>query len=368
MLNRLCLLLLALSLPNHCLAAKPISVPMPVAQELPVEVIESQQEIAISVPETASAMGAQFGLIGALIGSAVQNSQVKKAEERIVPLRNLLVDYRFNQKLQEALQAKLASEGLSPHPVLTVMQTPLEALDAQQNAKLPPQALVLRPYYGVDSGFGQLTVRLNAELVDRTLKPNGKIKAVSRFNRAYAFQFPLQGGRSEDPVQDWLAFGAAGMAQLLDQGIAQATDMLVQDFSAEGRAAWELKTKGQSVAVGGNIYQGTPVRQGEGWAWVRNGKGRMQSLQGYRPLTVSMAPALQASAAATAPTATTTATTATTATVPAQTQTSSVAIRNPGVVGAKQTAEAAPAPSSPVTEPAPSAAENAAPAAAPTGG
>lgn len=342
MLNRLCLLLLALSLPNYCFAAKPLSVPMPVAQELPVELIESQQEIAVSVPDTANAVGMQFGLIGALIGSAVQNSQAKKAEEGVVPLRNLLVDYRFNQKMQESLQAKLVADGISPHPLLTVLPTVWEAQDAQQTAKLPPYALVLTPGYAVDNQFAQLTVSLRAQVVDRIVKSNGKIKVVPRFNRLYAFQFPLQGARSADPVQDWVALGSVGMAQLLDQGIAQTTDMLVQDFSAEGRAAWETKAKGQSVTVGGNVYEGMPVRQGEGWAWVRTGKGWMQNVQGYQPLTVGVQPAIQVPATATVATA---AATATTATVPASAQ-APVAVRNPGAIDAK-TAEAVPAPATP---------------------
>lgn len=369
MLNRLCLLLLALSLPNYCLAAKPLSVPMPVAQELPVELIESQQEIAVSVPDTANAVGMQFGLIGALVGSAIQNSQAKKAEERVVPLRNLLVDYRFNQKMQESLQAKLVADGISPHPLLTVLPTVWEAHDAQQTAKLPPYALVLTPGYAVDNEFAQLTVSLRAQVVDRIVKSNGKIKVVPRFNRLYAFQFPLQGARSADPVQDWVALGSAGMAQLLDQGIAQTTDMLVQDFSAEGRAVWETKAKGQSVTVGGNVYEGMPVRQGEGWAWVRNGKGWMQNVQGYQPLTVGVQLAIQvpATATATVATAAAPATTATTATVPVQTQTA-VAVRNPGAIGAKTAeAESAPAPSSTTAEPAVTAPEEA-PAATQTEG
>jgi hypothetical protein len=80
MFNRLCLLaVLSLSC-FSAQGAKPIAVPVPVAQDLPVELIESQQEIAVSVPQTASAVGMQFGLIGAIVGSAIQNSQAKKAE------------------------------------------------------------------------------------------------------------------------------------------------------------------------------------------------------------------------------------------------------------------------------------------------
>ena len=292
MSNRFCIALLALSVSAPSFAAKPISLPTPVAQELQVEMIESQQEIGVVVPATATAVGMQFGLIGALIGSAVQNAQVKTAEEKIIPVRNLMVDYKFNQKMEAALRAKLASEGISPSPVLTVMATPWEAHDAQQSAKLPPHAMVLVPGYAMDSDFSQLTVSLRASVVDRTVKSNGKIKAVPRFARMYSFKYPLQGARSEDEVQDWVKFESAGLAMLLDQGIEQVTDMLVHDFSAEGRAMWESKPKKESAVVNGNVYAGMPVRQGEGWAWVRNGKGWAQSMQGFQPLTAGTLPIL----------------------------------------------------------------------------
>ena len=292
MLIRFFFLLCALSLSSPSFAAKPISLPMPLAEELQVEMIESQQEIAVVVPTTATDVGMQYGLIGALIGSAIQNSQVKNAEEKIVPLRNLLLEYPFNQKMAATLRAKLAAEGISPSPVLTVMATPWEAHDAQQSAALPPQAMVLVPGYAMDNGFSQMTVSLRASVVDRTVRPNGKVKTVARFSRLYSFQYPLQGARSEDRVQDWVKFESTGIAQLLDQGIAQVTDMLVQDFSAEGRATWNTKPRKQSAVVNGNVYAGMPVRQGDGWAWVRKGRGWMQSVQGFQPLTVGTLPVL----------------------------------------------------------------------------
>lgn len=297
MFNRFCLLAV-LSLSCFSVqAAKPIAVPTPVAQDLPVELIESQQEIAVTVPQTASAVGMQFGLIGAIVGSAIQNSQAKKAEEAVVPVRNLLVDYPFNQRMRDALEPKLASPGLSPHPSLTVLPTTWEARDAQQSAKLPPYALVLTPSYSIDNDFARMTVNLRAQVVDRTVKSNGKIKAVPRVSHTYSFHFPMQGERSDDPVQDWVAMGAAGLGQLLEQGIAQTTDMLVQDFSEEGRSWWNQKADGAGAIVDGNVYDGLEVRQGEGWAWVRNGKGMMQTVQGYQPLTVGVMPALPVAAA-----------------------------------------------------------------------
>lgn len=291
MLNRAFILLLACLIPDVCFAAKPISVPIPVADQLQVEMIESQQEIAVSVSGTAQAVGMQFGLIGAIIGSAVQNEQVKKAEARVAPLRDVLVDYHFNRKMEAALRGKLNSEGISPAPILSVMATGWDAHDAQQAAQLPPSAMVLRPSYSVDSDFSKITVSLNASLVERAIKANGKVKATPSFSRAYSFQFPLQGLRNEQPEKDWLGFGKEGLAILLDQGIAQVTDMLVQDFSAEGRSMWDAKPKKESVVVAGTVYPGLPVRQGADWAWVRIGKGGMQTVQGYQPLQVGTLPA-----------------------------------------------------------------------------
>lgn len=266
--------------------AKPKPLPMPLADELPVEVVMAQHELEVDVPETASAMGGQFGLIGALIGSAVQNSQVKKAEERAVPIRDQLLAYRFSERVEAALRAKLASEGLSPHPSIKVIQTRWDAADAQADTKdMPLHALVIVPRYSVDAAFNTLSVSLNTQLVDRTIKSNGKVKTKYLFTRNYAFRFPLQGAISEENPQRWAGMGPARLATLLDQGVEQATDMLVYDFSPAGRAEWEQKIKRETATVKGISYPGRAVRQGEDWVWVRAGNAMIvATLQGYQPV------------------------------------------------------------------------------------
>lgn len=292
MIRRICL---ALGLAALCfnVSAKPAPLPMPLAQDLPVEVVMSQHELAVDVPETASAMGAQFGLIGALIGSAVQNSQVKKAEERAIPVRDQLLAYRFNEKVEAVLRATLASEGVSPNPSIKVMQTPWDAADAQQNKQdMPLHAMVITPRYSMDSGFGTLSVSMLVQVVDRTVKPNGKVKTKVGFSRNYAFRFPLTGALGEENPQRWAGMGAAQLATLLDQGIQQAADMLVYDFSAAGRAEWTQKIKREEAKVKGMTYRGRAVRQNDNWVWVRTG-GNMYiaTLQGYQPTDATPATA-----------------------------------------------------------------------------
>lgn len=278
-------------------AAKPPMAPMPVAAELPVELIENQNELAVDVSNTASAVGGQFGLIGALIGAGIQNAQAKKAEERVVPLRDLLINYHFNERLEQGLRAKLASDGISRHPDVTAMKAPWESVDAQHALNAPPQAMVLHPRYSIDSGFSQITVQVSAQLVHRTLKSNGRIDSSNDFARTYAFHFPMQANGSPDPVQRWTRLGDAGLARVLDEGIAQTIDMLVYDFSTQGRAEWTQPVDG-SVTVRGITYRGRPLRQDNDWAWVRTGRKWGQSIQGYHPIDGSAPPVVAAATTA----------------------------------------------------------------------
>lgn len=295
-------LALACAATTSTAVAKPPQVPMPIADELPVELVLNQQELAVDVPATAEAVGMQFGLIGALIGAGIQNAQVKHAETAVVPLRNLLVDYRFNEHLEAAVRAKLASEGVSPHPSLRVMQTPWDAATANTDlATMPLHALVLTPRYSVDSNFNQLNVRLTTQLVDRTIKSNKKVKTRSVFFRNYDFHFPLTVAVPGEGVNRWVGLGADQVGAMLDQGIQQSVDMMVYDFSPEGRAEWTQKFKRQSANVAGLSYPGHAVRQTSDYVWVRNGNNFiMQTLQGYQPVlgatAVPVAPVSSAAA------------------------------------------------------------------------
>ena len=302
MIRRLCL---AFAMATVCLtvSAKPVPLPMPLAQDLPVEIVMIQNELAVDVPNTASAMGAQFGLIGSLVGAGIQNAQVKNAEERVAPIRDLLIEYRFNALVEAALRAKLASEGISPRPAITVMKTQWDAAEAQQNKQdIPLHAMVITPRYSIDAGFSRLSVTLTTQVVDRTIKPNGKIKTAYRFTRAYAFHFPItpMPGNADDFALRWVGMGKTQLAALLDQGVAQSTDMLVYDFSAAGRAAWDQKIKRQNVMVNGTNYAGLAVRQSPEWVWMRSGKGFAQTLQGYQPVIEATAPQAATTEVATA--------------------------------------------------------------------
>ncbi|MGY4515150.1 hypothetical protein [Lysobacter sp. HA18] len=309
MVRRICLAL-GLAAFSFASSAKQAPPPMPVADSLPVEVVLHQKELDVVVPDTAAAVGAQFGLIGALIGAGIQNAEAKKAEEQVVPLRDLLLDYHFAPRVESVVRERLASPGLTPHPTISVMPTVWDAVDASQDkSTMPPSALVLSPRYSVDNTFKQMSVTLNAQLVDRTVKSNGKVKTSTRFNRTYAFRFPLTPGADGTSDRDrWVHLGSAQLAAMLDMGVDQVVDMLVQDFSAEGRAQWDQKPARQSTIVHGVGFDGLPVRKSDDYVWVRQGRGAMQSIQGFRPVSEELrlavaAPAADANTATVAPAA-----------------------------------------------------------------
>ena len=83
MLNRIVIGLALLCLGQNVFAAKQEPLPLPLEPQLSVELILGQQEMAVDVPDS-SAATAQFGLIGALVGSAIENAQVQNAEKRVV--------------------------------------------------------------------------------------------------------------------------------------------------------------------------------------------------------------------------------------------------------------------------------------------
>ena len=298
MLVRLVASLAALCLSFNALAAKPVPLPMPIAQDLPVELVLSQQEVAIDVPNTASAMGAQFGLIGALIGSAVQNSQTKTAEKRVADLRNLLLDYRFNERMEQALRAKLAGEGFSPNPQVAVMATPWDAASAKDSAKLPQDVLVLTPRYSFTHTLDALTVRVDVRYVHRERKSNGKVKETLRFSRPYAYQYAVTDYPGEEGAIDrrWLGMGKAGVEGLVDQGIAEVADMVAYDFSAAGRAEAATKVKNDKIPFNGRIYRGRSLRATPDHVWVRSGNSWMQSVNGYATLNAGKMTAVAAPA------------------------------------------------------------------------
>lgn len=279
-----CLALCCSAMP--ALAAKPRMPATPIDTSAPVEIILTQQELAVDVPDTANAVGMQFGLIGALVGTAVSNAQVKNGEERVRGLRDLLLDYPFNARMEEALRRKLHAEGVLAGQDVRTLQASWDGDSATMPTPVE-DALVLVPGYAVLSNFEQLTVKLALTHAERTARPGKKPKQKILFSRQYAYHFPLaplDGHGPEENASRWESFGPDSLQSLLDTGIDQVTDMLVYDLSTEGRAEADLPIRGMSTTIAGHDFNGRAVRETERWVWLRAGPGALRTLVGQHPV------------------------------------------------------------------------------------
>ena len=260
----------ALATMSFAVSAAKQPLPMPLGERMPVELVLHQQELAVDVPSTA-AIGMQFGLIGALISSAVDNANAKSAEARVAPLRDALIAYRFNERFEAELRSRLAAEGISPAPQLAVMPTGWDAINAEASDAVPMYAMVINPRYAMDSEFRKLYITLNVSVVDRERKSNGKLKTRYRTVRSYNFNVLMEDGNPKEYLAKWYGLPPNAMSTMLEQGVRHVIDMMVYDFSAQGRTEWTTNTKKTKAKIGEYEYGGLEVRRGDEWIWLRAG-------------------------------------------------------------------------------------------------
>lgn len=270
-------------------AAKMPELPYPIEQQLSVEIVLTQQEWQVDVQDS-SAVASQFGLIGALIGYAVDSTAKKNSEHRIVKVRDVMDGYNFNQQFETATRSAITTPGISLEPEFKIIKSTFQQ-SVDMVKPRPAQVLtafVITPRYSISQNFEQVAINLDAKYVARALKPNGSIGQSIIFSRSYRFNIPMDaisGSQATADANRWVALGKEQLTELANQGIKQVTDMLAFDFSKEGRAVSLQSIKGQEINFKGKVYKGRVLRQTEDFIWVQSGKGRTQTIQGYQPIT-----------------------------------------------------------------------------------
>lgn len=249
--------------------AKQPPVASPVAEQVPVIVVLDQRELLVPPANTGAMVGSQFGLIGAIIGAAVDNSANKKIETAVIPVRNELLGYDFAGKVETAMRARLPSPGFSSNPQFHFFNNAPDAVKTP--FPLPRRFVSITPSYVMDSSFSQLEVVMSVSVKDGEAKSNGKQKFKVAYMRDFRFRYHLK-NPAEFQVASWTRIGGARMGAMLDEAINQTVDMIVHDFTAEGRALWPLNHNKERTRVDNLSYLGREVRHGDQWAWVRSGK------------------------------------------------------------------------------------------------
>lgn len=243
--------------------------PAPTTGPEHIEVVLYPTELAVDVPNTGGAVAAGVGgIFGALIGAAINKAAVSNAEGRVAEMRNSLVDYDFNARVEQAIKAKLAAATLVTQPTTVEYLRTVRGADELKaaNAANRNNVLFVVPRYAVTSNFERLTVTLSANTFDRSLRSNGKVKEKIRGWKVHTYAFPMRkvtgSGATEDSLR-WVSLGGTELAAMLDEGIHQVTDMLINDLTAEGMA--DLKVK---IPV-----RGRTVTTASGRTWTRTRMG-----------------------------------------------------------------------------------------------
>jgi hypothetical protein len=261
-LERILATIVLLATPLIVMASKADGLPMPLGEQLPVELVATQNGINVEILNNAG-----LDLMVPMLGSGLNRAAARNAEARVGPINQALSAYRYGERFEARLRASLASEGISPAPVLTVHSLQ----DSARSRDVPLHALVLTPQYTMSQDFDRLYVRLHVQLVDREPKADGQYKARARATRIYMFSHRLKETKVEQHVAAWHSLPPPVLAALLDEAIGHVIDMMVYDFSAEGRAEWDANVRNGRARLDGHVYGGKEVRRGEGWIWLRSG-------------------------------------------------------------------------------------------------
>jgi len=212
-------------------------------------------------------------------------------------LRDALLDYDFDGRLEKTLSGKLASEDISPAPHLSIVTA--ETRFEKGRPESPSLVLVLTPHYAVNEAMDTLTVGIEAWYGSRERNWFGAWKDKSGWvEHEYAFSYRID--HPDGTARPWVAFGQDQLAQMLDNGIAQAADMLAYDFSQQGRADWDVEDRRASVHFKDRDYPGVRVREDGEVLWVRTGRGNARVLQGWQPVSVPEGATASATAASAA--------------------------------------------------------------------
>ncbi len=260
--------------------------PSPLSEKLPVEIVFVSNSLSLdrSVSDTfAPALSvALFGIPGGMIADTAVKNGRERTLQRLGPIIDGMQTYDFNNRIETALRAKLRAEGISPDPTIMVY--------GMNSVRIPPatldRILTIYPYYALNNDFTELRVKLFVQIIERRLRNNGtQFIDKARFNRIYSFSFQIEDEGRDDNMQYWASLGENGMRAMADHGIEQVTDMLVYDFSPQGRREWRMTTLKKSARLKGRLYRGLPVRTTEDWVWVRTGT-KQQGFEGYHPIVV----------------------------------------------------------------------------------
>ncbi len=241
-----------------------------------------QSEIYVYVPPSTANAGGQGGLLGALVVAAinagVDSVRTQKAETAVKPLRDALVDYKFDSTLQDDIKNSLAKlPWLHASNVRVVKEVTPASLDSALEHSKAAAVLFTTADYQLSNDADVLTVSLTASLFGNTdtlnalraKKTNSGGNSSDAANAIYynTFTFVTKApGVTSDRdhnIAIWDSQNGAVMRADLSMAVDKLSSMLTADLqtSAADRIAGTPSTlMGVPVQVVANDSGGETVR------------------------------------------------------------------------------------------------------------
>jgi len=256
----------------------------------------TQQEIGTSIQSAQGASAGQFGLIGALVESGIDNSRTKAAEGAVGPVRNALLGYDPGKALGEALKKELtpvvwlksgAVEVQSMGDV-TVMTTWLDKCESNV-------LLVVRPEYRLTPKFDGVMVTAKVSLHPKTSPlaeakhPYGTLPGViysNEFTTTYTLSdWPSPAPKElADAAKLWTLDNASKGRALLDSAMAEIAQMIAWDLEQPGslEQRYSAPEGAKKITInwqGFGLHDVPVVHEGNGRVWGRHSWGQLYSIK-----------------------------------------------------------------------------------------
>lgn len=227
-----------------------------------VQVVVSQAEIKpnIHISSITSATGG--GLLFAAIDAGVNNARAKDAELAIVPLRESLVGYDFDPRVQLASSNLLTGLGwFDPKQQKFSKDESPASILAAVDAAGTSQLMVLNYTYETSADFSALVVTMKGTLVNKAV-PQGKKPEVRlqpkflKWTQSVRSFILLPGANPKDPaanVRAWSADKGAKARAALETGIDRCEHLMARSlaFSADEFASMNKRNKRNMSTVPG---------------------------------------------------------------------------------------------------------------------
>jgi hypothetical protein len=208
-----------------------------------------QSEVYVFVPIATA--GAGFGLIGALIDVGIDSERTSKAETAVTPLRNAMVDYSFDNALQDELKASLPQiTWLHPGKFDVIRDISDDGLVKKLAASTASSVLFIVADYHLSNDGDVLLVSCQAALMAN----NDQLKAlipgkrneknsVALINALYRNRFVFEAhvsgtGDRDRNIAEWSANSGSAARAALTMAAKKLAPIMVEDIQrAEGDIA-----------------------------------------------------------------------------------------------------------------------------------